>query len=314
MAYNFDLPIISYEQPRHILSGTHRNYLMHRIPALLASSNETVSDDGSSATMVSSYPNSSYRNPAEVARRLADDLFLDTEFPHRLFLPHNFTPSYNYPLVVWLHSEASSEMELDSVMESLSDQNYIAVAPRANIRSSTKQRLFQWGNSKADFAFAEEAVCDCISSAVELLPVRTDRVFLAGFGLGGTVAQWIGLQYSNMVAGVVSLSGAMPSLGGSLSNWKSSRHLPVLFSHRRGSSLCSHSDLQNAMRFSHRAGLNYRFSTLWSEEDSFSEADELSTSMLAVANRFMMGIVTNSEISFEPESNRDHLVGPFGVN
>ncbi|MFN7891409.1 MAG: hypothetical protein ACK5OC_14045 [Pirellula sp.] len=89
---------------------------MHRIPALLASSNETVSDDGSSATMVSSYPNASYRNPAEVARRLADNLFLDTEFPHRLFLPHNFTPSYNYPLVVWLHSEASSEMELDSVM------------------------------------------------------------------------------------------------------------------------------------------------------------------------------------------------------
>lgn len=287
---------------------------MHRIPALLASSNETASVDKSSATMVSSYTDTSYRTPAEVARRLADELFLDTEFPHRLFLPHNFTPSYDYPLVVWLHSDRSSEMELDSVMESLSDQNYIAVAPRANKRSSTKQRLFQWGNSKTDFAFAEEAVCDCIASAKELLPVKTDRVFLAGFGTGGTMAQWIGLQYSNLVAGVVSLSGAMPSLGGSLSNWKTTRHLPVLFSHRRGSSLCSHSDLQNAMRFSHRAGLNYRFSTLWSEEDTFSEADELSSSMLAVANRFMMGIVTNSDISLEPEFNRDHLVGPFGVN
>jgi len=287
---------------------------MHRIPALLASSNETASVDKSSATMVSSYSDMSYRTPAEVARRLADELFLDTEFPHRLFLPHNFTPSYDYPLVVWLHSDRSSEMELDSVMESLSDQNYIAVAPRANIRSSTKQRLFQWGNSKTDVAFAEAAVCDCIASAKELLPVKTDRVFLAGFGTGGTMAQWIGLQYSNLVAGVVSLSGAMPSLGGSLSNWKTTRHLPVLFSHRRGSSLCSHSDLQNAMRFSHRAGLNYRFSTLWSEEDTFSEADELSSSMLAVANRFMMGIVTNSDISLEPEFNRDHLVGPFGVN
>lgn len=287
---------------------------MHRIPALLASSNETASVDKSSATMVSSYSGTSYRTPAELARRLADELFLDTEFPHRLFLPHNFTPSYDYPLVVWLHSDRSSEMELDSVMESLSDQNYIAVAPRANIRSSTKQRLFQWGNSKTDFAFAEEAVCDCIASAKELLPVKTDRVFLAGFGTGGTMAQWIGLQYSNLVAGVVSLSGAMPSLGGSLSNWKTTRHLPVLFSHRRGSSLCSHSDLQNAMRFSHRAGLNYRFSTLWSEEDAFREADELSSSMLAVANRFMMGIVTNSDISLEPEFNRDHLVGPFGVN
>lgn len=287
---------------------------MHRIPALLASSNETASVDKSSATMVSSYSDTSYRTPAEVARRLADELFLDTEFPHRLFLPHNFTPSYDYPLVVWLHSDRSSEMELDSVMESLSDQNYIAVAPRANIRSSTKQRLFQWGNSKTDFAFAEEAVCDCIASAKELLPVKTDRVFLAGFGTGGTMAQWIGLQYSNLVAGVVSLSGAMPSLGGSLSNWKTTRHLPVLFSHRRDSSLCSHSDLQNAMRFSHRAGLNYRFSTLWSEEDAFREADELSSSMLAVANRFMMGIVTNSDISLEPEFNRDHLVGPFGVN
>jgi phospholipase/carboxylesterase len=313
MAYNFDLPIIN-EPPRQILSSTHRNYLMHRIPALLASSNETASVDKSSATMVSSYSDMSYRTPAEVARRLADELYLDTEFPHRLFLPHNFTPSYDYPLVVWLHSDRSSEMELDSVMESLSDQNYIAVAPRANIRSSTKQRLFQWGNSKTDVAFAEEAVCDCIASAKELLPVKTDRVFLAGFGTGGTMAQWIGLQYSNLVAGVVSLSGAMPSLGGSLSNWKTTRHLPVLFSHRRGSSLCSHSDLQNAMRFSHRAGLNYRFSTLWSEEDTFSEADELSSSMLAVANRFMMGIVTNSDISLEPEFNRDHLVGPFGVN
>jgi hypothetical protein len=144
---------------------------MHRIPALLASSNEMASHDESPATMVSSYPCGTYRNPAEAARRLADDLFLDTEFPHRLFLPHNFTPSYNYPLVVWLHSGASSEMELDSVMESLSDQNYIAVAPRANIRSSTKQQLFQW----------ENGLCFCRRGCLRLhlqrdrFAARTDR-------------------------------------------------------------------------------------------------------------------------------------------
>lgn len=239
---------------------------------------------------------------------------LAVDFAHRVFLPTHFTPTYDYPLVVWLHSDLSSEMELDSVMNALSDQNYLAVAPRANVRSEGKSRLYRWGNTRADYAFAEDVVWECILSSIEQLPVDPSRVFIAGFGAGGTLAQWIGLQYPERIAGVVSLSGASPTHGGSLTSWKLAKELPILFSQRRGSSLCSHSDLQNAIRMAHRAGLNYTFWQLHSEEDSFGESDDLSTEMLAAANRFMMGIVTQSPVDLAPTPNRDHLVGPFGIN
>jgi phospholipase/carboxylesterase len=242
------------------------------------------------------------------------DSSLPIDVPHQIFLPQSFTSTYDYPLVVWLHSDDSSEMELTPVMESLSDQNYIGVAPRANIRSHAKRRVFRWGDTRADYAYAEDVVWECIAASLETLPVHPGRIFLVGFGRGGTLAQWIGLQYAERIAGVVSLSGPAPALGGSLSNWKDARDLPLLFAQRQGSNLCSEQSLNNAMRLAHRAALNYTFWQLQSELDSFDEPDELSTAMLLAANRFMMSIVTGSPCNLEPEPSRDQWVGPFGIN
>jgi phospholipase/carboxylesterase len=270
---------------------------MNRIPTLLAPVVQNVS-------------RSSAGDNREVDRLPQ----LNTSAHHRLYYPTNFVSSYDYPLVVWLHSQGSSEYEIDSVMNALSDQNYLAVAPRANRRCKSKSRIFKWGENILDYAFAEDVVWECIESALDNLPVRSDRIFLAGFGHSGTIAQWIGWQSPDSVAGVVSLSGPMPSLVGSMTQWKSIKELPVLFAQRKGATICSDADLSYAMQMAHRSSLSYRFLQLRSEQDSFGEADELSTSMLAAANRFMMGIVTESEISLCPEVSRDHLVGPFGIN
>jgi phospholipase/carboxylesterase len=284
------------QSPLRGIQGT-RNSSMNRLPTLPATVVEPT-----------------FRTSTVTPKRVASETLLPIEFPHRLFLPTNFVPTYDYPLVVWLHSQGSSEFEVDTVMESLSDQNYLAVAPRANRRQDKKRRVYQWGESLVDFAFAEDAVWECIDAAIEMLPVNPTRIFLAGFGQGGTIAQWIGWQYPEHIAGVVSLSGPMPEMRGCLSQWKSARDLPVLFSHRKGSTICSEQDLQYAIRTAHRASLPYRFWQLRSEADSFAEADELSTEMLAAANRFMMGIVTDTPISLQAEASRDHLVGPFGIN
>jgi phospholipase/carboxylesterase len=246
------------------------------------------------------------------------------DFPHRLFVPRSYEPGYAYPLIVWLHSDSSSEMELDGVMESLSTQNFVAIAPRGNVNSRGSERRFQWGQTLTDCAAAEDLVWESVHAAMSSLSIHPDRVFLAGFGGGATMAQWIGLKYPEQLAGVVSLSGAFPRAARALSNWKKARNLEVLFSQCEGSTVCSHDEMARAVKIAFQAGLNFRFVQNRCQSDcgksanvscfGASQADELHESMLAVANRFMMGIVTGTSIELQPEVSADCERMEFGSN
>lgn len=246
------------------------------------------------------------------------------DFPHRLFVPRSYEPGYAYPLIVWLHSDSSSEMELDGVMESLSTQNFVAIAPRGNVNARGSERRFQWGQTLTDCAAAEDLVWESVHAAMSSLSIHPDRVFLAGFGGGATMAQWIGLKYPEQLAGVVSLSGAFPRAARALSNWKKARNLEVLFSQCEGSTVCSHDEMARAVKIAFQAGLNFRFVQNRCQSDcgksanvscfGASQADELHESMLAVANRFMMGIVTGTSIELQPEVSADCESMEFGSN
>lgn len=245
-------------------------------------------------------------------------------FPHRLFVPRSYEPGYAYPLVVWLHSDSSSEMELDGIMESLSQQNYIAIAPRGNVKAPGSQRRFQWGTTLTDCAAAEDLVWESVHAAMSSLSIHPDRIFLAGFGGGATMAQWIGLKYPEQVAGVVSLSGAFPRTARSLSNWRKARSLEVLFSQCEGSTVCTDDEIARAVKIAFQAGLKFRFvqSRCANASESkanvscfdASQANGLHESMLAVANRFMMGIVTGTSIELQPEVSADCESIEFGSN
>lgn len=237
---------------------------------------------------------------------------IELEFPYRLFVPENYEPGYAYPLVVWLHSDASSEMELDHVMPALSLRNYIAIAPRANVKSRGSQRRYRWGTSPTDCAVAEDLVWDSVQAAMDVLSIHSDRIFLAGFGGGGTMAQWIGLKYASQLAGVVSVTGEFPMTSRVLSNWKIARSLKVLFAQRQGSTICSEDDMMRAVKLAHQSGLDYRFLQAQSEDDT--EGNELDAGMLQAANRFMMGIVTGTDLSLSPETSCDSEIVEFGFN
>jgi phospholipase/carboxylesterase len=238
---------------------------------------------------------------------------IELPFAHRLFVPECYEPGYAYPLVVWLHSDASSEMELDGVMAALSRRNYIAIAPRGNVKSKGSCNRYRWGTSATDCAVAEDFVWSSVCEVAELLSVNLNKVFLAGFGAGGSMAQWIGLKCASQIAGVVSISGAFPKSPRSLSNWKLARHLRTLLIQRQGSSLCSDDEFIRAVKLAHQSGLNYRF--VQAQTDTFdTNPDELDSSMLDAANRFMMGIVTGMDLPLTPESTCDSEEIPFATN
>jgi phospholipase/carboxylesterase len=247
----------------------------------------------------------SISHATETTRCTAEPLQLG--FPHRLFIPQHYEPRYDYPLVVWLHSDHSSEWELDVVMEATSLRNYIAVAPRGHRVSKKSGRLFRWGTQMADLALAEDLVFECVDTLIDNLPVHSERIFLAGIGAGATAAQWIGLKHPHRFAGVISMQGAFPNNRRALASWKSARQLPVLFMQGESTPGCGDAELCDAMHVAHSAGLAYRFVRLRESEatglthDDSNQAPSLNGEMFAIANRFLMGIVTQTEISLEPE-------------
>lgn len=248
------------------------------------------------------------------------------EIPHRLFVPEHFEPRYDYPLIVWLHSDDSSEWELDVVMEAISLRNYLAIAPRGHRTSPKSNRLFRWGTQLTDLAFAENLVFECVDALLEGLPVHTDRIFLGGIGSAGTVAQWIGLKNPDRFAGVVSMQGVFPKQRCALSAWKAARQLPVLYMQGEPTRGCNDDDVVEAMQLAHAAGLRYRFvrfrdDAARSNQDRLSDGSEsLDAEMFSAANRFLMGIVTQTDISLDPEKSThlgtadDSLPASFGWN
>jgi phospholipase/carboxylesterase len=214
---------------------------------------------------------------------------LQLPFPYRLFTPEHFEARYQYPLVIWLHSDDSSEYELDGVMPPLSLRNYVAVGLRGSLRSPCRENCFRWSTRQASVALAEEMIFDVMGGLAEHHRVNPANVFLAGFGKAGTLAQMIGFRHPSQFAGVISINGAFPKSPRILSQWKSVRQLPLLWMHGAESEVCGVNALCEMLRASHAAGLQ-------AYPIQFKCGHELDSEMLVAANHFMMQIVTGQTV------------------
>ncbi len=213
----------------------------------------------------------------------------------RLFMPEHFEHRYSYPLVVWLHSRASSEYELDDVMASISLRNYVGLGVRGTRCLTSNKRKFIWGSSLPAMRQAEESVLHAVDRLVAQMPIDAHRVFIAGHGAGGTLAQSIGLRNPDRFAGIVSIHGAFPRRFQAPINWDSARLIPTLYMYGEESKLCNELEVIRAKQHGCGAGLNYQFV-------QFPHGDELYSDMSQMANRFMMQIVNDSlESSMEIE-------------
>jgi phospholipase/carboxylesterase len=208
--------------------------------------------------------------------------------PFRLFLPEHYESRYEYPLFIWLHSHASSEGEMAGVMSEISLRNYIGLGLRGVGSVPHSNRLFSWGSSLTDFQAGEDRVLESIQEISEQLPIHPHRIFLAGFGEAGTLAQWIALRNAERFAGVVSIHGGFPRRFRPLIQWKAARQLPTLFMYGEHASLCDTDDVCRSIRIARNAGLSYSF-------NQFDCGDELYADMCQAANRFMMSIINDGQ-------------------
>ncbi len=210
------------------------------------------------------------------------------EGTHALFAPLHYEPNYGYPLFVWLHGGGDNEQQLRRIMPLISLRNYAAVAPRGTIAvaresssdNSTREG-FHWSQSPERIAEAQDRVWAAIAEAQERFNIRADRIFLAGYQAGGTMALRLAVENASRFAGVISLGGPFPTQGAPLAQLNALRRLPLFVAACRQGKFYSTAQVCDNLRLLHSAGMSITLR-------EYPGEDGLYPTMLADVDRWIM--------------------------
>ncbi|MEK6261590.1 MAG: hypothetical protein AABP62_23570, partial [Planctomycetota bacterium] len=127
------------------------------------------------------------------------------EVAYSVLLPPEYSPHHSYPLLIALRSRGRTNDELlrwwggqaDSPGPAMK-RGYIVIAPEyADER-------------QADYTYnvaVHQTVIDCLRDARRRFSVDSDRVFLAGHGMGADAAFDLGMSHPDEFAGVIPIGG-----------------------------------------------------------------------------------------------------------
>ena len=217
--------------------------------------------------------------------------------PHTLFTPLHYEPNYAYPLVVWMHGQAGDERQLQKVMPLVSMRNYAAVGVRGPVESPLGRGYF-WPRNEESVAQAKQRVFNAIDIASEKFNINPERVFIAGYQCGGTMALRVALACPQMFGGALSIGGAFPAGQSPLAHLSQIRKLPLFLAHCRDSQTYTVENVCEELRLFHSAGLAVTVR-------QYPCGDELTTQMLHDADVWMMERVTGMVSSDQNALPRD---------
>ena len=213
--------------------------------------------------------------------------------PPAVVVPMHYESNYDYPLLVWLHGPGDDERQLQRIMPLVSLRNYVAVGPRATANIKGRKGA-DWRQYENDIDAAESAVFSCIDMVTERFNVAPQRIFLAGYSTGGTMAFRLGLRHPQRFAGVLSLGGSFPSGHMPLARLSQARKLPLFIAHGRDADNYSVDRSCDELRLFHAAGLSVTLR-------QYPCGEELTTHMLSDMDRWIMELVTGIEHTPAPE-------------
>ncbi|MEZ6088274.1 MAG: hypothetical protein R3C05_09670 [Pirellulaceae bacterium] len=222
------------------------------------------------------------------------------------FLPVQYEPNYEYPLVIWLHDEGGNQLQMPRVMPSISLQNYVGVGVRAPRAGDAMGHGFGWLHNEAGIAITEQAIFDAIETAQSRYSIHPERICLVGHRQGGTMALRIGLRHPSTFAGVISLGGRFPSGSRPLANLKAARKLPMLITFSDDPAGYRVSDICHDLRMWHTANLGLQMR-------NYDVQDELHPEILSDVNHWIMEKVTGVN-TLQAESLCDTVPVEFSAN
>jgi len=200
---------------------------------------------------------------------------------HALFSPMHYERNYAYPLLVWLHDEGGNERELRKLMPHVSVRNYVGAAVRGVEPSWRSKRGYSWGASPSAAAETADRVRQVIELADERFNLHARRIFIAGFGSGGTMALRLALENPSWFAGAASLNGPMPRGNCPLARVNEARRLPLFLASCRDSRAYPPAHVSADLRLLYSAGFSLALR-------QYPCPCELTTAMLSDMDRWLM--------------------------
>lgn len=156
---------------------------------------------------------------------------IDSELPLSLFLPEPFEPRYHYPVVIWLHRDDSNEDELLSVMPQISGQNYIGIGFRGTSDDGQSPTgSFHWEASAEKREHFLEEIRDTLEEMGRFFRMDSERIYLAGFEAGATMALELQLAAPELFAGTIAVGGSIPELEAGRNRFRELSRCNVLLS------------------------------------------------------------------------------------
>src|SRR5579885_3216163 len=134
-------------------------------------------------------------------------------WPLRTFLPTGYEPNYPYPLLVFLHDHGGNEEQILRLAPRLSRRNYICIAlrgPQPLPARADGRPAFTWGADGLLDAPVEDYVLGAVEQTRRFCHVHSERIYLAGFREGATLAYRLALAHPERFAGMIALNGCMP--------------------------------------------------------------------------------------------------------
>lgn len=220
--------------------------------------------------------------------------------PVRTFLPTGYEPKYAYPLLVFFHGHGGCEEQVLRLAPRLSRRNYICISlrgpqilgPRPDGRPG-----YTWGADGQCDAQIEDYVLRAMEQTRRNYHVHSERIYLAGFCEGATLAYRLGLQFPERFAGIISLNGAMPRGGGPLLRLPEARQLRVLIGHGIANAVLPLAMAKQDYRLLYTAGLDVQMNT-------YPATHRLHPDMLRDINRWIIDAITNEAFE-KSEANRE---------
>jgi phospholipase/carboxylesterase len=205
--------------------------------------------------------------------------------PVRTFLPTGYEPRYAYPLLVFLHGHGGNEEQMVRLAPSLSRRNFICVGLRGphplDCRADGTWG-YTWGADEGCDVSVEDYVLMAVEQTLRTYHIHSERIYLAGFGEGATLAYRLGLTFPDKFGGVISLNGAMPRRGCPLFRMPEVRQLRVFIGHGIANSVVPLSLAQRDFRLLYTAGLTVEMHT-------YPTPHRMHPDMLRDLNRWVIG-------------------------